>query len=153
AGQRAQILRRQRLVEVEGLAQRADALGRGLVAQHGHGGVARHQPHEAEDQHAHAEQQRHRQQEPAGRVQHQEIQVSSNFSSSDGDGTEACTFGFIQYFWISLLKTMIEPSSWNQRTSSGYIFFRAAGLEVKRKASISLSASSDLKPAKFHGKL
>jgi SWI/SNF-related matrix-associated actin-dependent regulator 1 of chromatin subfamily A len=88
AGQPADVLRGQRLVEVEGLAQRADALRRGLVAQHGHGGVAGTSRMRPKIQHAHAEQQRHRQQEPAGRVDHQEIQVSSNFSSSDGYGTE-----------------------------------------------------------------
>ena len=96
AGQPAQVLGGQRLVQMEGFAQRADALGRGLVAEDGDGRVAGHQAHEGEDQHAHAEQQRHRQQEPAGRVDHQESQVSSNLSSSDGYGTEACTLGFIQ---------------------------------------------------------
>src|SRR5262249_2514579 len=83
----------------------------------------------------------------------QPSQTSSKRSSSDDSGTMPFTLGFIQYRWISLLKTISEPSSWNQRTSSGYIFLRAAGLAVKRKASRRRSASSDLKPVKFHGEV
>ena len=98
----------QRLVEVEGLAQGADALGRGLVAEDGDRGIARHQPHEPEDEHAHAEQQRHRQQRAGAprrprattsarpRAQIRRARSLRTCSSSDESGTEPCTFGFIQ---------------------------------------------------------
>ena len=67
ASQRS-VLRRQRLVEVEGLAHRTDALGRRLVAEDHDGRIARDHAHEPEDQHAHAEQQRRGQREPPHHV-------------------------------------------------------------------------------------
>jgi len=60
---------RHRLVQVEGLAERGHPLGGGLVAQHRDRGIAGHQAHEREDQHAHAQQQRHRQGQPPHPVQ------------------------------------------------------------------------------------
>ena len=63
-----EVLARERLVEVEGLAQRPDRVGGGLVAEDGDRGVAGDEPHEPEDEHAHPEQERHGQHQPARRV-------------------------------------------------------------------------------------
>src|SRR5262249_27185272 len=133
----ARVLRRQRLVEVKRLAHRPDALGGRLVPEHHHGRITRNHAHEPEHEQAHPEQKRRGEQKPPHNIDErrhrgldQPSQTSSKRSSSDESGTEPLTLGFTQYRWISLLKTTSDPSSWNQRTSSGYIFLRAAALAV-----------------------
>jgi hypothetical protein len=67
-GEPGEVLAREGLVQMEFLAEGADRLRGGLVAEDGDGGIAGDEPHEPEHEHAHPEEQRHGQGEPAGRI-------------------------------------------------------------------------------------